>query len=478
MNPYTFKAMKYYLLTIGCQMNVSDSERLASKLEVLHFSRTANEHEADLIGVVACAVRQKAMDRIYGKISAWNKEKKRRPLTTFLTGCVLDYDRRRLATEFDHFFEMKDVPNLAAILGRTADIKEALPDNSYLSINPFHTHQYKAYVPIMNGCNSFCTYCAVPFTRGREVSRSPREIIAEVAHLLENGYKEILLIGQIVNKYFVPADDAFDAYIAGLRKKYDIPDLPEFAAPLFREKRIVNFGMLVALLNALPFDYRLRYTSPHPKWFTDELIETIARCKKIPPHLHIPVQSGDNAVLRKMLRPYTVEQYSETVEKMRRAIPGLAVTTDVIVGFCGETMEQFENTKKLFRDIRYDMAYINQYSPRPGAKSAEWDDDVPHVEKERRETELNDILRQTSLANNNRLVGQTVKVLVDDYDGKITENSGKTDTFKTIKFSGPDLTGQFALVEITEAGSWGLKGSLKIKKGLPGKTGRPKVRLK
>lgn len=452
--------MNYYLLTIGCQMNKADSERLSAVLERMNFSRTDNEHDADLIGVVACAVRQKAMDRIHGKISAWNEEKKRRPLTTFLTGCVLEYDRKRLATEFDHFFEMKDLAMLPDILGRTTEVKEALPVESYLSINPHHTHHYKAYVPIMNGCNAFCTYCAVPYTRGREVSRSPKDIIAEAVHLLENGCKEILLIGQIVNKYLVPADDDFEKFLAGLRETYSIPELPELSTPLFREKRIVNFGALIAILNALPFDYWLRYTSPHPKWFTNELITTIARSKKVVPHLHIPVQSGDNTMLKKMLRPYTVEQYKDIIRKMRAAIPGLAVTTDVIVGFCGETEEQFGNTKKLFEETHYDMAYINQYSPRPGAKASEWQDDVPHEEKERREFELNEVLRQTALANNKQLVGKTVRVLVDEYDDKKRENTGKTDTFKTIKFTGNNLSGQLIQVSVTNADAWGLRGTV------------------
>ncbi|KKW00281.1 MAG: (Dimethylallyl)adenosine tRNA methylthiotransferase MiaB [Parcubacteria group bacterium GW2011_GWC2_49_9] len=452
--------MQYYLLTIGCQMNKADSERLAAVLECMNFSRTDNEHSADLIGVVACAVRQKAMDRIYGKISAWNAEKKRRPLTTFLTGCVLDYDRKRLAVEFDHFIEMKDLNRLPDILGRTAEVKEALPTDSYLSINPHHTHQYKAYVPIMNGCNSFCTYCAVPYTRGRETSRSPKDIIAEVINLLENGTKEILLIGQIVNKYFVPVDADFDKFLFGVVETYNLPDLPELHTSLFREKRIVNFGTLIAILDALPFDYWIRYTSPHPKWFTDDLIATVARSKKLVPHLHIPVQSGDDGMLRKMLRPYTVEQYKDIVHKMRAAIPGLAVTTDVIVGFCGETDDQYENTKKLFREINYDMAYINQYSPRPGAKASNWEDDVPHDEKERRESELNNVLRQTAFTNNQRQVGKIVRVLVDEYDDAKGENTGKTNTFKTIKFEGPDLAGQFAEVTVASAEAWGLRGNL------------------
>ncbi|MFA6908493.1 MAG: MiaB/RimO family radical SAM methylthiotransferase [Patescibacteria group bacterium] len=451
--------MKYYLLTIGCQMNVSDSERLASVLESMQLTRTESEHEADIIGVVACAVRQKAMDRIYGKISAWNKEKKHRPLTTFLTGCVLDYDRKRLREEFDHFFEMKDLASVPVLLGQTAALKEVLPA-SYLSVNPLYSQTFKAYVPVMNGCNAFCTYCAVPYTRGREVSRSPQEIVNEIIGLLQKGCKEITLLGQIVNKYYVTVDESFNEFFAELQTHYGIPALPEMQRTLFTEKRVINFAMLLAIINALPFDFWLRYSSPHPKWFTDDLIATIARCEKIPPHLHIPVQSGDNVVLRKMLRPYSIEEYITIVQKMRDAIPGLAVTTDVIVGFCGETEDQHRNTADLFRDIRYDMAYINQYSPRPGAVASQWEDDITHEEKEQREKELNDILRETAYANNQRLVGTRVRVLVDEYDESKKENTGKTDGFKTIKFTGDDFTGRFIYAKVARAEAWGLKGEV------------------
>ncbi|MFC1687521.1 MiaB/RimO family radical SAM methylthiotransferase [Patescibacteria group bacterium] len=452
--------MNYYLLTIGCQMNYADSERVAAVLEMMKYRRTENENEADIIGVVACAVRQKAMDRIYGKMQKWNKEKKKRPLTTFLTGCVLEHDRKQLGVHFDHFFEVKNLRTLPDLLGRTTEIKEALPTESYLEINPHHSRQYKAYIPIMNGCNAFCAYCAVPYTRGRETSRSPQEIIKEVFHLLENGYKEILLLGQIINKYFVSIDDSFDKYFQKLKSTYKLPNLPEMKTNLYLKKRQIHFGTLIAIINSLPFDFWLRYMSPHPKWFTDELIDTIARSEKMPRHLHIPVQSGDDEVLKKMLRPYTVQQFKDIVIKMRKAIPGLAVTTDIIVGFCGETQKQFDNTKKLFEEMKFDMAYISQYSPRLGAKAAEWKDDISHEEKERREYELNEILKVTARENNKKLVGKTMRVLVDNYNEKKGENTGKTDTFKTIKFLGKNLTGEFANIKVTHIDSWGLTGKI------------------
>lgn len=442
-------------------MNYADSERVATVLEKMNYRRTENENYADIIGVVACAVRQKAMDRIYGKMQKWNKEKKKRPLTTFLTGCVLEHDRKQLGVHFDHFFEVKDLKTLPKLLDRTVEIKEALPTESYLEINPHYSKQYKAYIPIMNGCNAFCAYCAVPYTRGRETSRSPQEIIKEVVHLLENGYKEILLLGQIVNKYLVSVDKSFEQFYQNLKSKYKLSDLPEMETDLYLRKRQVNFGTLIAIINSLPFDFWLRYMSPHPKWFTDELIDTIARSEKMPRHLHIPVQSGDNEVLKKMLRPYTVKQFKDIVVKIRKAIPGLAVTTDVIVGFCGETQKQFENTKKLFQEMKFDMAYISQYSPRPGAKAAEWENDISHEEKERREYELNEILKVTARENNKKLVGKTVKVLVDNFNENKGENTGKTDTFKTIKFLGENRTGTFTSVKVIHSDSWGLQGRLK-----------------
>ncbi|MDP2934798.1 MAG: MiaB/RimO family radical SAM methylthiotransferase, partial [bacterium] len=281
---------KYYIKTFGCQMNESDSERIASFLEKKEYKQAPTIEGADLIVVNACSVRQTAIDRIFGL----NKKFKNLKAKKILTGCLIK----------------SDIPKFRAFFDEIKDINEFL-GKEYLSIGPKCQPQSSAYLPIMTGCDNFCSYCVVPYTRGREISRPLKEVIKEFGELLKNGHTEIVLLGQNVNSY-----------------KYGFPEL-------------------LRNLNSLPGNFKIKFLTSHPKDMSDELINVIAECKKVEKEIHLPVQSGDNEILKKMNRKYTIQQYKILIEKIRKKIPDIKITTDVIVGFPSETKKQFQNTVKL-----------------------------------------------------------------------------------------------------------------------------------
>jgi len=333
----------YYLKVFGCQMNESDAERIGGFLEKNGYRKAPAIKGADLIVVVACSVRQTAVDRIFGMKQKLLQLKKTNPrIKTVLTGCVIDSD----VSKFKEFFdEIKDIYDF---LG-----------NNYFSISPkYQKERDVAYLPIMTGCNNFCSYCVVPFTRGRETSRPPQEVVKEFKQILKDGFKKIILLGQNVNSY-----------------QY-------------------GFANLLKTLNNLPGNFKIRFLTNHPKDFSDELIDAIARCEKVEKEIHLPVQSGDDEILKKMNRHYTVKEYKNLVSKIRKKIPNVRITTDVIVGFPSENKKQFQNTVKLFKEIKFSAAYINKYSPRPQTASFKLRDDVPLCEKKRRWKILNDLVNE------------------------------------------------------------------------------------
>lgn len=415
--------MKYHITTYGCQMNHSDSERIAAILNCMNYELAPSPNEADLVVINSCSVRQSAIDRIYGQLRNISPHQK-----TILTGCVLPKEKEQFKDKFDFIMDIKDLVNLPNLVGH------ALPDQitDYLDIIPDYQNKFSAYVPIMTGCNNFCTYCAVPYTRGREISRPAEEIVNEVKNLVKKNYKEIWLLGQNVNSYSAVAP----------------PTQPN------------RFPDLLKLVNNIPSNFWIRFTSPHPKDFSGELINALAECEKVTEYINLPVQAGDDGVLKRMNRPYTVEHYKNLVEKIREKNPDIAISTDVIVGFPRESEKQFQNTVKLFKDIKYDMAYISQYSPRPGTAASRLKDDVPKNEKIQRDKILTDVLRKTALEQNQKYLNQTMDVLID----KKRKDSylGKTRTYKTVKIPRTkfNLIGQFIKAKITETGPWGMKGIL------------------
>jgi len=428
----------YHLITIGCAMNKADSERVANFLESHGYQEKSDWIEADIVILTTCGIRQSAEDRVYGLVNQIRKVNKEAAVV--ITGCLSKRKdvMRRLIGQVDLFMPINELPNMFELL-KTAKPEQVLSldkvrdldGEKYLSIIPKYDSEYTACVPIGNGCNNFCSYCVVPYARGREVYRNAEEIINEVKSLVKKGYKEIILIAQNVNSY---------------------------------KSNSYNFPKLLIELNKIPGHFWIRFSSSHPKDMSDELIEAIGSCEKIANHLHLAVQSGDNKMLELMNRKYTVEHYRDLIAKIRKAKPGIAITTDLIVGFPGETKKQFNASVKLFKDLKFEMGYISEYSPRPGTVSWNMTDNVSREEKKERNKIITDILKETSLAANKNLLGQELEVLVDGVklNGKFY---GKTSNSKNVMFAADskrpeELIGHFVKVKIEKAMTFGLEGKL------------------
>ncbi len=435
-------------------MNISDAERLETILKELNYRRTNKESLADLILVVACAVRQKAVDRIYGRARRW----KQTGAITILTGCVLDLDKIKMSEVFDHILPIKDIQELPALLINKKAKNTAREE--YLTIKPNYNSKFQAFVPISTGCNKFCSYCAVPYTRGREVSRPPDDIIYEIKQLIKKRYKEITLLGQNVNSYGWD----FEGVAINHPKGKVLIHKKGAQGQLEINKRAVNnpmnFPTLLKNIAILPGDFWIRFITSHPYDMDENLIKTVASNKKITPYIHLAVQSGSNEVLKRMNRLYTIEHYKEQINKIKKQIPNAVISTDIIVGFCGETESDFQKTCQLVKEVKFDMAYIAQYSPRPGTMAARLKDDIPHDIKATREKNLNSILKKVALAKNKKLINSEQRVLFEKCQKGYCD--GKTYGFKNIRVkSTSDLTGRFKTVNVTSATAWNLTGELK-----------------
>jgi tRNA-2-methylthio-N6-dimethylallyladenosine synthase len=422
--------MKYYFWILGCAMNYSDAERVSAVLDGFGFEKTEKEKEANIFIVIACSVRQHAIDRIYGKVKEW---KEKPDLTTILSGCVLETDKKKLSQQFDLIFEIKDINHLSDFISNKFNLqKKAESFGDYLSIIPSYNSKVRAYVPISTGCNNFCTYCAVPYTRGREKSRSREEIIVEVKNIVGKGIKEITLLGQNVNSY---------------------------GQDLGKNKNNDAFIELIKKIDKIPGNYRIYFYSNHPKDMSKELIKTLSTLKHFPHYIHLPLQSGNDQVIGAMNRHHTQKQYLNLVKEINEAMPDITLTTDIIVGFPGETEKQFEDTVKVMKKAKYDMAFIAQFSSRPGTKAASMDDNVSNEEKRRREDILQKILAETALEKNKKLVGSIQNILIDEE--KKDKMYGRTASYKVveIKKSPTIKIGDFVKVKIDSVTAWKLKGS-------------------
>ncbi|MFP4113079.1 MAG: tRNA (N6-isopentenyl adenosine(37)-C2)-methylthiotransferase MiaB [Spirochaetota bacterium] len=445
--------MRYHLVPFGCQMNLSDSERIRSVLESLGYERSEREEDADILGIVACSVRQKAIDKVYTRIHRWNQWKNERSVLTFVSGCVLPADREKFMDRFDLLFTINELPQLPEMLQQYGLVTPASlraaehavvgandRRRGYWKIDASYSSRFEAFVPIQNGCDKFCTFCAVPYTRGREVSRPSAEILAEVRALVNEGYRSITLLGQNVNSY-------------GLDRRSE------------REGDELTFAELLREIGEIGRESDRRFwtyfTSPHPHDMTDEVIDVVAEYPVLARQIHLPIQSGDDKVLMKMNRNYKVGEYRRIVEKIRSTIPEATLFTDIIVGFTGETDEQFEATRAAMREFAYNMAYIAIYSPRPGAASSRWQDDVAHEEKRRRLHELSGELQEASLRYNRALVGRELSVLVEGADRKDGYLTGKTEGKLIVRFASNDesLVGRFVTVRINDAAPLSMEGS-------------------
>ncbi|RKD91668.1 tRNA (N6-isopentenyl adenosine(37)-C2)-methylthiotransferase MiaB [Mangrovibacterium diazotrophicum] len=443
--------MKYHLITLGCQMNISDSERVAAVLESMGYQRTENEEEANLLGMLACSVRQKPIDKVYNKISQWNKAKNKRNLITFLSGCVLAADKEKLLKQFDIIFPMSELsqfPDMIRSYGivnaaslRVAEPKPVMPKNEHIvdlwQIKPKYQSSYEAFVPIQNGCDKFCTYCAVPYTRGREVSRPSGDIVAEVRHLVNQGYKSITLLGQNVNSY-------------GLDKQGEEVSFSELL------RQIGEYG------NQSGEEFWVYFTSPHPQDMTRDVIEMIAEYPCLANQIHLPMQSGDEKVLIKMNRKHSMDKYRKIVDDIRELLPTATLFTDIIVGFTSEGDKEYQHTVDAFHEFKFNMAYIAMYSPRPGAASYRWQDEVSQDVKKERYHDLSEVMKIYTREYNESMVGKTIRLLVNGSDRKTGHSMGLTEGKIQVRLDrkAPELMGKIVDVKITQAADFSMSGEL------------------
>ncbi|WRS28131.1 tRNA (N6-isopentenyl adenosine(37)-C2)-methylthiotransferase MiaB [Oscillospiraceae bacterium MB08-C2-2] len=429
----------------GCQQNVSDGERLAGMLAEMGYSFTDDRNEADFILYNTCAIRENAEDRIFGNVGALKHNKRRNPgMVVGLCGCMMQQEHvvEKIQKSFpyvDLVFGTHALHHMPELLytrlsrgGRVFDTAADSGEGIVEGLPARRDSAIKAWLPIMKGCNNFCTYCVVPYVRGREKSRPAQMVLEEARSLVEAGYKEITLLGQNVNSY---------------GKDLESP---------------IGFAQLLYKMNEIPGDFRIRFMTSHPKDCTRELIDAIAACDKVCNHIHLPVQSGSDRILEQMNRHYNRQSYLELVRYARERIPGVTFTSDIIVGFPGETYSDFQETLSLIREVKYLSLFTFLYSPRVGTKAAAMEDPVPAGEKSKWFREL--LTVQSDIGNSllEKMVGSVVEVLVEGM-GKTGEDysTGKTASSVSVDFIGSEqLVGQIVKVRITQALSWALMGEL------------------
>ena len=427
------------IIVYGCQMNVSDAERMAGQLASIGYEPTEVMGEADLILINTCCVRESAEDRVYGKIGEIKHLKEQNPALIFgITGCMAQKEGEALirrAPHIDFVLGTNKVHELTHVVqeieaerGHVVDVQFAeteLPEGMPVA----RQNKFSVWVPIMYGCNNFCTYCIVPYVRGRERSRRPEEVVAEVREAVRQGAKEVTLLGQNVNSYG-------------------------------KDHKRADFADLLKMVDEVPGIERVRFMTSHPKDLSDKLIETIRAGKHICEHIHLPVQHGSNRILRAMHRIYTVADYRALVARIRAALPTVSLTTDLIVGFPGETEEDFSELLAFLREIRYDSAYTFLYSKRSGTPAATMDGQVPEKVKHERLERLMAVQDAISREKNEALLGTEAEVLVEGPSKHdVAVWNGRTRTNKLVLFPhGEEQPGDLVRVKITQPQTWVLKG--------------------
>ncbi len=445
------KTLKYHILTMGCQLNENDSEKLCGMLEKMGYIRTDDFQDADLNLFNTCCVRENAEDKLFGKLGELKRVKEEKGTIIAIGGCMMQ--EKHITDKIKESYPFVDILFGTHTLYRfPEDLYKALMEKKkqedildidgeiYEGLPIKRDSNIKASVTIMNGCNNFCTYCIVPYVRGRERSREPREIIKEVEELAKQGYKEITLLGQNVNSY--------------LRVE------KEKGKPFEEYDGVNSFATLLKAINKIDRIERIRFVSPHPKDFTDDVIEAIAVCDKVCKLIHLPLQSGNTKVLKEMNRRYTKEQYLHLVEKMKAKIPNLTLSTDIIVGFPGETEEEFEDTLDVVRKVRFEQVYMFIYSRRVGTPGDKMENQIPEEIKHKRFDRLKALVESQIEENNQKYVGTVQKVLVEG-TSKNNENmlTGRTDSNKVVIFEGDkSLINQMIDLKIVSEHMWYLKG--------------------
>ncbi|HAW19207.1 MAG TPA: tRNA (N6-isopentenyl adenosine(37)-C2)-methylthiotransferase MiaB [Flavobacteriales bacterium] len=413
---------KVYLESYGCQMNFSDSEIVASIMSKAGFETTRNAEEADVVLLNTCAIRDNAEQRVRKRLTQFQSDKKNNPDKVIgILGCMAERLKSQLLEE-EKLVDLvagpdayRDLPNLVTEVGTGQKAVNVLlsRDETYAEITPVRLdfNGVSAFISITRGCDNMCSFCVVPFTRGRERSRDPKTIVQEAHDLFEKGYREVTLLGQNV-----------DSYRWNITKKGAIID---------DQKEVVNFAQLMQKVADVHPDLRIRFSTSHPKDMSDEVLEVMSKNENICEYIHLPVQSGNSEMLERMNRGYTREWYLNRIASIRKHMPNCGISTDIISGFCGETEEQHQDTLSLMKEVKYDFAYMFYYSERPKTLAArKFEDDIPLVEKKRRLTEVIDLQQQHSLESNTRSVGQVHRVLIEgnskrsdkDQCGRNTQN--------------------------------------------------------
>ena len=441
---------KYYILTMGCQLNENDSEKLCGMMEKMGYVSTDKYEEADLVVFNTCCVRENAEDKLFGKLGELKRIKEKRGTIIAICGCMMQEkhitDKIRESYPYtDIIFGTHTLHKFPEDLYKILESKKKMQDvididgEVYEGLPIKRTSNIKASVTIMYGCNNFCTYCIVPYVRGRERSRNPKDILEEVEQLAKEGYKEIMLLGQNVNSY--------------LRSE-------QWKEKGIDYKGINSFATLLRAINKIDGIERIRFVSPHPKDFTDDVIEAIAECDKICKLIHLPLQSGNTQVLKSMNRKYTKEQYLELVEKMKNKIPTLTLSTDIIVGFAGETEQDFEDTLDVVRKVHFEQVYMFIYSRRVGTPGDKMENQIPEEIKHKRFDRLKELVESQIAENNQKYIGTIQKVLVEGPSKNNPELlTGRTDSNKVVIFEGDEkLKDQIIELEIISEHMWYLKG--------------------
>lgn len=467
---------KVYVETLGCQMNKSDSERIIGMLSHFGYEETQVSEEADFLIINTCSIRQLSAEKAYSRVGKWGKwknqrRKKGQTLKIAFCGCVAQQDKEKLLKRFpyiDLVFGTNNLYQLPELVKRidagervcATSEKPYTADETQYEIK--RSESLNAWIPIMEGCNNFCTYCIVPFTRGRERSREPEKILFEAKKAIENGFKEITLLGQNVDSYgfYISSPDSDQSE---LTKSTGSPSLSNSTLPVNKTKNI-TLANLLRDLNKIEGKFRIRFVTSYPTDISDDLIKAVSECEKVCEYFHIPMQSGNTQVLKEMNRRYTREEYATIVKKIRDTFENVTITSDFIAGFPGETEEQFLDTLSAIDEFELDYSNTAAYSPREKTKAATWVEKfIDEETKAERLSRLNAKNREGCLKSNKKFVGKTLEILVESYEEKKDKIilSGRARNSKIAHFEGPKgLVGEFVNVKITSASTWHIMGTL------------------
>jgi tRNA-2-methylthio-N6-dimethylallyladenosine synthase len=422
---------RFFIWTIGCQMNEADSAKVAAMLQEVGYRPTEAEDDADIVVLNSCVVRQAAEDKVAGKLNSLMRLKRERPeVPVVLTGCMVTNQQEMLKERFPHvdlFFNPSDFDQLQKVVPELADLDDDLAELPHYYVPEARTSGATAFVPIIYGCNFLCSYCIVPYRRGKERSRPMNEIVREVENLVAQGVREVTLLGQTVNAY-----------------GHDLEDRP-------------GLETLLAAVDAIPGLDRLRFLTSHPKYMSNEIIDSMADLGSVCEHMNLPVQAGDNDVLKRMRRTYSTDLWQERIAYTRERMPDVTIATDIIVGFPGETDEQFQNTCDLLEKVGCDKVHVAMYSPRPGTLSARWEDDIPREEKQRRHRAIEDLQERVCTEINAKRLGQTLEVLVDNQAKGRWSGRSRGNTLVHFADDRP-LEGKLVDVKISHTSPWYLIG--------------------